>query len=133
MRYTRGITTPTNMLQQRSPQTPAKKTHLSASTPLDKPLSSVSEASVRGQSTAMADDLRRPLLGTAKDDAGPASSGRHTQPPSYKSYPDIEIEQEIEEAEGDSEMNNLSAKSQWIVLAVASGACAAFNGVFAKL
>ncbi|KAG0646275.1 hypothetical protein D0Z07_8386 [Hyphodiscus hymeniophilus] len=28
---------------------------------------------------------------------------------------------------------NMSAKSQWIVLAVASGACAAFNGVFAKL
>ncbi|PSS16611.1 hypothetical protein M430DRAFT_103673 [Amorphotheca resinae ATCC 22711] len=27
----------------------------------------------------------------------------------------------------------MSRKSQWIVLAVASGACAAFNGVFAKL
>ncbi|KAI9821868.1 MAG: hypothetical protein M1827_002450 [Pycnora praestabilis] len=27
----------------------------------------------------------------------------------------------------------MSAKSQWLVLAVASGACAAFNGVFAKL
>jgi hypothetical protein len=31
------------------------------------------------------------------------------------------------------EMENLSRKSQWIVLAIASGACAAFNGVFAKL
>jgi len=30
-------------------------------------------------------------------------------------------------------MENLSRKSQWIVLALASGACAAFNGVFAKL
>jgi len=31
------------------------------------------------------------------------------------------------------DISNLSKKSQWIVLAVASGACAAFNGVFAKL
>ena len=30
-------------------------------------------------------------------------------------------------------MENLSRKSQWIVLALASGGCAAFNGVFAKL
>ena len=81
----------------------------------------------------MVDDPRRPLLGTVKDDADPALPGRHAQPPSYNSCPDTEIEQEIEEAEGNSEMNNLSAKSQWVVLAVASGACAAFNGVFAKL
>jgi hypothetical protein len=35
----------------------------------------------------------------------------------------------------DNQMNlsNLSRKSQWIILAIASGACAAFNGVFAKL
>jgi hypothetical protein len=31
------------------------------------------------------------------------------------------------------DLSNLSRRSQWIVLAVASGACAAFNGVFAKL
>ena len=31
------------------------------------------------------------------------------------------------------EMNNLNKQSQWIVLAIASGACASFNGVFAKL
>ena len=34
---------------------------------------------------------------------------------------------------GEQEMENLSKKSQWIVLALASGGCAAFNGVFAKL
>ena len=27
----------------------------------------------------------------------------------------------------------MSRRSQWLILAVASGACAAFNGVFAKL
>jgi hypothetical protein len=38
------------------------------------------------------------------------------------------------EGEGSTqEMENLSRKSQWIVLALASGGCAAFNGVFAKL
>lgn len=31
------------------------------------------------------------------------------------------------------DLSSLSRKSQWITLAVASGACAAFNGVFAKL
>lgn len=35
--------------------------------------------------------------------------------------------------ESTPEMENLSRKSQWIVLALASGGCAAFNGVFAKL
>ncbi|KAI9888625.1 MAG: hypothetical protein M1814_006606 [Vezdaea aestivalis] len=30
-------------------------------------------------------------------------------------------------------MDNLSRQSQWLILAVGSGACAAFNGVFAKL
>ena len=39
------------------------------------------------------------------------------------------IEQESEE----EMLSNASRKTQWIVLAVASGACAAFNGVFAKL
>lgn len=39
-----------------------------------------------------------------------------------------------EETKGDEmDYDNMSRKSQWIVLAVASGACAAFNGVFAKL
>ncbi|PBP28186.1 hypothetical protein BUE80_DR000909 [Diplocarpon rosae] len=37
------------------------------------------------------------------------------------------------EQDTDTEMETLSRKSQWIVLALASGGCAAFNGVFAKL
>ncbi|ESZ89845.1 hypothetical protein SBOR_9776 [Sclerotinia borealis F-4128] len=49
-----------------------------------------------------------------------------------------EEEQEEEEeeevvVEEEQMMENISRKSQWILLAVASGACAAFNGVFAKL
>jgi len=35
--------------------------------------------------------------------------------------------------EAEIEYQNMSDRSQWIALAVASGACAAFNGVFAKL
>jgi hypothetical protein len=34
---------------------------------------------------------------------------------------------------GEMDLSNMSRKSQWIILAIASGACAAFNGVFAKL
>lgn len=33
----------------------------------------------------------------------------------------------------DPAMKDLSRKTQWLLLAVGSGACAAFNGVFAKL
>lgn len=49
------------------------------------------------------------------------------QPPSYSSLPHQDGAQE------DMDFNRLSRKSQWITLAIASGACAAFNGVFAKL
>lgn len=35
--------------------------------------------------------------------------------------------------DSEMELSSLSRKSQWIILAIASGACAAFNGVFAKL
>ncbi|KAJ8060495.1 hypothetical protein OCU04_010817 [Sclerotinia nivalis] len=42
-------------------------------------------------------------------------------------------EEEVQQQEQEHMMENISRKSQWILLAVASGACAAFNGVFAKL
>lgn len=81
------------------------------------------------------DDPRRPLLGTAKSDGEATLSERYasSQPPSYhSSSADIGIQEEgVEAAEMD--LQNMSRKSQWIILAVASGACAAFNGVFAKL
>ena len=74
------------------------------------------------------DDPRKPLLGpkAARDDA--ALSQRHLSPSSSS-----QGSSPAEEAETTAEMENLSKKSQWIVLALASGACAAFNGVFAKL
>ena len=55
-----------------------------------------------------------------------------SQRPSSSSPPPISAD--VGEAEED-EMNiqNMSRKSQWIILALASGGCAAFNGVFAKL
>jgi hypothetical protein len=58
-------------------------------------------------------------------------------PSSYNtldSSPSVPADPQASQAE-DSEMDlsSLSRKSQWIILAVASGACAAFNGVFAKL
>ncbi|KAK1640905.1 hypothetical protein BDP81DRAFT_457861 [Colletotrichum phormii] len=66
--------------------------------------------------TTTLDNERSPLLPRHEDDA-------HSEPPT--------------EAEDDDEQTTESMawarRNQWIMLAVASGACAAFNGVFAKL
>ena len=86
----------------------------------------------KGHTSAMdrgPDDPRVPLLGpqAAKQDAALSQRQSSTSPP-----PSLLVAHE----QGDEEagtMENLSRKSQWIVLALASGACAAFNGVFAKL
>ncbi|KAH7417910.1 hypothetical protein BKA64DRAFT_182758 [Cadophora sp. MPI-SDFR-AT-0126] len=60
-----------------------------------------------------------------------ALSGRHEHP---SSQPEQRVlEQEHLGQEDIVSMENMSRKSQWIVLALASGGCAAFNGVFAKL
>jgi len=74
------------------------------------------------------DDPRAPLLGNALSQL----------PPTYSSPPGVDPspanqEEEEEEEEREMEFKDLSRKSQWIALAVMSGACAAFNGVFAKL
>ena len=87
------------------------------------------------------DDPRRPLLGTTSTKEGDAGAAHpeslsqrplsSSQPPSYNSASqDIEGE---DTGEADMDLQNMSRKSQWIILALASGACAAFNGVFAKL
>lgn len=86
----------------------------------------------KGHASAMLDrgpdDPRVPLLGlqAAKQDTALSQRQSSTSPPSLL----VAHEQENSGAEN---MENLSRKSQWIVLALASGACAAFNGVFAKL
>ncbi|KAG9244339.1 hypothetical protein BJ878DRAFT_582658 [Calycina marina] len=67
------------------------------------------------------DDPHHPLLGIDKDGANSTTPHVHGDG--------------IEGEEDDRQMERLSLgkTSQWIVLAVASGGCAAFNGVFAKL
>jgi hypothetical protein len=79
------------------------------------------------------DDPHRPLLGNTKaEDDAATLSGQHVsqpQPPSYNSTSSSAEEGE----EADMDLQNMSRKTQWMILAAASGACAAFNGVFAKL
>jgi hypothetical protein len=76
--------------------------------------------------TDTADDPRKPLLSSAK--AGASLSGHHPQDaPSSNNASSPAPEEEM------LDLHNMSRKSQWIILAVASGCCAAFNGVFAKL
>jgi FtsZ-interacting cell division protein ZipA len=101
------------MLRQRGPH-PDTRSQAATSTPNSSTMSTP-------------DDPRRPLLGPAKDDDAASLTRRHapSQPESYNSA--------SQEEEPEMDLQNMSRKSQWIILAVASGACAAFNGVFAKL
>ncbi|KAJ0290581.1 hypothetical protein CBS470a_003894 [Colletotrichum nupharicola] len=68
--------------------------------------------------TTSLDNERRPLLPRHEDD-------EHSQPPTDAEDDDND--------QGDESKMAWARRNQWIVLAVASGACAAFNGVFAKL
>jgi hypothetical protein len=82
------------------------------------------------------DDPRVPLL-TAKNspavDPFASLSEQHGSPSSVPVSPEIQDAETDAQTNTVKDMDNLSRKSQWIVLALASGACAAFNGVFAKL
>jgi hypothetical protein len=77
-----------------------------------------------------AEDPQQPLLGTR--DGATLSERPLSSPPSQEHSSKDPSEERTEDDQA-TEMENLSRKSQWIVLALASGACAAFNGVFAKL
>lgn len=70
-------------------------------------------ASVRARKHAVAAAEEKESSNKAKSGGGPAASG--------------------DGASEDSIMPSWTARNRWIVFAVASGACAAFNGVFAKL
>jgi len=74
------------------------------------------------------DDPRKSLLAKKGlvDTSSASLSRRHGSSSSNE-----ETEPKVTHKE--EEMENLSRKSQWIVLAIASGGCAACNGVFAKL
>ncbi|OLN87970.1 Transmembrane protein 42 [Colletotrichum chlorophyti] len=65
------------------------------------------------------DNERRPLLPRHEDD-------EHSQPSTDAAEDDVDND-------GQREVMGWARRNQWIVLAIASGACAAFNGVFAKL
>lgn len=79
-----------------------------------------------------AEDLRRPLLGIAKEDDESLSQRPSSRPqPASHDTGTASLSSNGEEEEMD--LQNMSRRTQWIILAVASGACAAFNGVFAKL
>ena len=82
----------------------------------------------RGHAAAIdaLDDPRQPLL-------SPKDGATLSQRPLSTSSQDQSPQEDRTEDDQTKEMENLSRKSQWIVLALASGACAAFNGVFAKL
>nr|XP_036588453.1 transcription initiation factor iia small subunit [Colletotrichum truncatum]KAF6799826.1 transcription initiation factor iia small subunit [Colletotrichum truncatum] len=94
------------MLRQRQPAT--------ASAP-DRPQKEQIPTMAAAKTTTL-DNERRPLLPRHEDD-------EHSQPLT-----------DDEDSEGNDKIKMAWARrNQWIVLAIASGACAAFNGVFAKL
>lgn len=114
------------MLRQRGPKNMAGSTP-GATQP--SPYSKTGGSSPkRGHAAAIdaLDDPRQPLL-------GPRDGATLSQRPLSISSQDQSPQEERTEDDETKEMENLSRKSQWIVLALASGACAAFNGVFAKL
>jgi hypothetical protein len=116
------------MLRQRGPKNMAGST-LGATQPT--PYSKTGPLPKGGHAAAIdtLDDPRQPLL-------GPRDGATLSQRPLSSSSEDLSPQEPLVERTEDNEakeMENLSRKSQWIVLALASGACAAFNGVFAKL
>jgi len=118
-----------DMLRQRAPK--SEKDSVTTAPGATQPTASSNTGALSKSGHAAmdaADDPRQPLLG-ARDDA--ALSQRHLSSPPSQDHPSDE--ERPEDDDQAKEMENLSRKSQWIVLALASGACAAFNGVFAKL
>ncbi|TDZ25822.1 Transmembrane protein 42 [Colletotrichum sidae] len=73
--------------------------------------------------TTTLDSERRPLLPRHEDD-------EHSQPPTEAEQHDDDTDSATED---DKKSMAWARRNQWVVLAIASGACAAFNGVFAKL
>ncbi|KAK1988685.1 hypothetical protein LZ30DRAFT_698612 [Colletotrichum cereale] len=97
------------MLRQRQPAA-------SVTAASDRPQKAQIPTMAAATSTTL-DNEHRPLLPRHEDDAH--SSSRHLT--------------EASDNGGTTENMVWARRNQWIVLAVASGACAAFNGVFAKL
>jgi hypothetical protein len=118
---------PPTMLRQRPPKSknsPSRATNTpGTSSPRRSSRLSTGVATVT--TATPADDPRVLLLGSAKAGASTSLSESHSA--SLNVDPPPAVEEEM------LDLQNMSRKSQWIILAVASGCCAAFNGVFAKL
>lgn len=79
------------------------------------------------------DDPRQPLLSSTTVPAKEARKERQALSERHATSPTSQEASTLDEPDSKAKMENLSKKSQWIILALASGGCAAFNGVFAKL
>ncbi|KFZ14347.1 hypothetical protein V502_06131 [Pseudogymnoascus sp. VKM F-4520 (FW-2644)] len=107
-------------------------THVS---PTTIPMASASPSSATSSSTATTPHPRQALrsrnLPPLPEFTFPPSPGPEDSAPTT---PRVEIEKKQKE-KGKEEMaiSDLSKKAQWITFALSSGACAAINGVFAKL
>ncbi|KAF8858284.1 hypothetical protein BDZ45DRAFT_400380 [Acephala macrosclerotiorum] len=122
------------MLRQRPPKTQNLSSRNTASTSSNLPDPKGPKSAATTAMEADANDPRQPLLSSTTAPTKEVEveqrslSGRQADALSTHAA-SISDEQE----DGEDKMENLSRKSQWIVLAIASGGCAAFNGVFAKL
>ena len=128
--------TPRASSQRRRPETVRTSDHPAPPTflPTTIPMASASSSSATSSSTATIPHPRQALrsrnLPPLPEFTFPPSPKPDTdsEPP-----PRTEIKKQGEKKEEDMAISDLSRKAQWITFALSSGACAAVNGVFAKL
>ncbi|KFZ00791.1 hypothetical protein V501_10467 [Pseudogymnoascus sp. VKM F-4519 (FW-2642)] len=98
------------------------------------PMASASPSSATSTSSTTAPHPRQALrsrnLPPLPEFTFPPSPGPEDSAPTT---PRVQIKQQQKKEEGDMAISDLSKKAQWITFALSSGACAAINGVFAKL
>ena len=111
------LTCTLNMPRQRQPESQSKRPKSRAEESASQ-ISKTTGVSTKAPETS--GDLKDPSLSRRR----PASHVATSPEPSSTTG---------EEEPADMDLQNMSRKSQWLILAVGSGACAAFNGVFAKL
>jgi hypothetical protein len=92
---------------------------------------SKSGAEKSASQTSKATGISTKAAETSGDPKDPSLSRR--RPASRTTAPSGPAPPAEQEEAAEMDLQNMSRKSQWLILAVGSGACAAFNGVFAKL
>lgn len=78
-------------------------------------------------SAATSDEERRPLLDGLASNGAPVPAPLEAVPTAMAAPLTAPL------TTGEPETKTWAQRNQWIVFALASGGCAAFNGVFAKL